>query len=568
MRGSWELWVVSIAELARGQESAPRARKGQAYAARWRPATAGFAARILCAAAALLAGCGLDATPADFTFLNREPETIDPGLVSDPPGGIIALNLWEGLLRRDPQTLAPRPGIARSWMMTGDGRVYVFHLRRARWSDGTAVTSADFQYAWTRLLAPQTAARYASTLYCLAGARAFNAGTLQDPTGLGMACPDDSTFVVQLESATPYFLDLCCLPSLLPVPHRAIERSGDRWLRPANIVVNGPFLLADWQLNRRMRLRKNPDYWDAANVTLNTADALPGDYINGNFNRYTSGVLDFVDGVGIPLAIVDRLRSRPDFHSAPNLTTYFYRFNVTRPPLSDARVRKALYHAVDAQAIVDHVTRGGQQPAHSLVPPGMPGYHEVQLIGYQPQLAQRLLAEAGYPGGAGFQRLSLLFNTSEANKQIAEVIQQQWREVLGISIELRNQEFKVFTATVRDLEYDIARGNWTGDYLDPNTFLDIWTSDSGNNRTGFKSATYDSLLGAAARSQDAAQRLQVLRQCESIVTEQECVILPVYYFVENRLYDGSRWEGLQPNLLGHLDLRAVRRRAAVAGAKL
>jgi oligopeptide transport system substrate-binding protein len=520
------------------------------------------------AAAVGLAACALDPSPADFTFLNREPETIDPGLVADPPGGIIALNLWEGLLRRDPQSLAPRPGIARSWKLTGDGRVYIFHLRPALWSDGTRVTSADFQYAWTRLLAPATGARYASMLYCVEGARAFNAGTLQDPAGLGLACPDDSTFVVQLESATPYFLDLCCLPSLLPVPARTIQRFGDRWLRPEHIVVNGPFQLTDWQLNRRMRLRRNAAYWDAANVTLRTVDALPGDYINGNFNRYTSGVLDFVDGTGIPLAIVDQLRSRPDFHSAPNLTTYFYRFNVTRPPLTDARVRQALYHAVDATAIVEHVTRGGQQPAHSLVPPGMPGYREVQLAGFQPERARQLLAEAGFPGGSGFPRLSLLFNTSEANKQIAEVIQQQWREVLGIELELRNQEFKVFTATVRELDYDIARGNWTGDYLDPNTFLEIWASGSGNNRTGFASSSYDSLLAAAARALDPARRLELLRDCETIVTQQQCVILPIYYFVENRLYDGTRWEGLQPNLLGHLDLRAVRRKATAPVAAL
>lgn len=522
--------------------------------------------RIVLALALALPACALDPSPADFTFLNREPETIDPGLVTDPPGGIIALNLWEGLLRRDPTTLAPIPGIARSWKVAGDGRVYVFHLRPAVWSDGARVTSADFQYAWTRLLAPATAARYASALYCVAGARDFNAGSVQDPARLGLACPDDSTLVVQLESPTPYFLDLCCLPSLLPVPARAVQQHGDRWLRPEHIVVNGPFRLTEWQLNRRMRLQRNPSYWDAANVELRTVDALPGDYINGNFNRYTSGVLDFVDGTGIPLAIVDLLRSRPDFHSAPNLTTYFYRFNVTRPPLRDVRVRQALYHAVDAAAIVEHVTRGGQQPAHSLVPPGMPGYSEVQLTGYQPERARQLLAEAGFPGGAGFPRLSLLFNTSEANKQIAEVIQHQWREVLGIDIELRNQEFKVFTATVRELDYDIARGNWTGDYLDPNTFLEIWVSGSGNNRTGFVSADYDSLIATAGRTLDPAQRLAFLRQCESIVTEQQCVILPIYYFVENRLYDGTRWEGLQPNLLGHLDLRAVRRKGTAAAA--
>jgi oligopeptide transport system substrate-binding protein len=514
----------------------------------------------LAAGGGTLAGCGLDETPADFSFLNLEPETIDPGRVSGQAGGRIALNLFEGLTYRHPETLEPVPGMARSWDLSPDGRTYVFHLRPALWSDGTRVTSHDFQYAWTRLLDPATGAKYANILYSIENARAFNAGDLDDPARLGMRCPDDSTFVVQLEAPVAYFLDLCAFYSLLPVPRQSVKAHGDAWIRPENIVTNGAFLLEDWQINRRMRLRRNPRYWNATSVQLNVVDAMPGDYLNGSFNRYMSGILDWIDSSGIPLTIVDQLVDRPDFHTAPLFATYFYRFNVTRPPLDDARVRLALYHAVDAQAIVQHVLRAGQPAAHSLVPPGLPGYQEVRLTGYQPDLARALLTQAGYPGGEGFPRISLLFNTSEANKQIAEVIQQQWKDVLGIEVELHNQEWKVFMATVQSLDYDIGRGGWIGDYLDPNTFLECFVSGSGNNRTGFASAAYDSLVQLAAVTVDRTRRMEILHRCEEIVTEQECILLPIYYHVVTNMFDGTRWGGLQPTLINAVDLKAVTRK--------
>jgi oligopeptide transport system substrate-binding protein len=346
------------------------------------------------------------------------------------------------------------------------------------------------------------------------------------------------------------------------VPRWTIEEHGERWTRPEHLVSNGPYLLESWQIQRRLRLRRNPSYWNAAAIDLELVDAVAGDYINGNFNRYLSGDLDWVDATGVPFGVIDRLRERADFHLAPYFNTYFYRFNVTRPPLSDVRVRQALYHAIDAAAICENVLRAGQEPAHSLVPPGLPGYEEVRLTGYQPDVARRLLAEAGFPGGAGFPKLSLLFNTSDQHRQIAEVAQQQWKRELGIDIALQNQEFKVFMVNTQNLDYDLARGGWIGDYLDPNSFLEIWISGSGNNRTGFASADYDSLIRRAARTLDSAARMRLLAECERVVTEQECILLPVYYYVVTNLYDPERFEGLEPNLMNTVDLRHVRRKRA------
>lgn len=514
---------------------------------------------VVTAALLLVGGCTFEGESADFTFLNSEPETIDPGRVSGQAGGRIASNVFEGLTRRRHPDLVPVPGMAESWEQSADGRRWVFHLRQAIWSDGTPLTSEDFRYAWTRLLDPATGARYANMLFPVRGARSFNAGDAPADS-LGLHCPDPRTFVVELSAPVSYFLDLCAFYALLPVPRHVVEEVGDDWIRPAHIVSNGPFLLEDWQIHRRIRLRRNPRYWQAESVSLEIVDALPGDHTNSNFNRYESGVLDWVDSSGVPPAIVDLLRERDDWHTAPYLSTYFLRYNVRRPPFDDVRVRKAFYHAVDAVSIVENVTRGGQLPARSLVPPGLPGYEPVELEGFRPEKARALLAEAGYPGGEGFPEVELLFNTSESHRQIAEVLQRQWKEVLGVEVTLGNMEWKVFQARVQEGDYDVARGGWIGDYLDPNTFLDCWISGSGNNRTGFSSASYDSLVARAARTVDREERMELLRRCEEIVTREECIILPIYVYVVTNLYDPARWAGLEPTLLNTIHLREVRRR--------
>ncbi|HKI83657.1 MAG TPA: peptide ABC transporter substrate-binding protein [Candidatus Krumholzibacteria bacterium] len=493
-------------------------------------------------------------------MLGREPESLDPGLCSAQPGGRILSNAFEGLCSRDPVSLAPGPGVARSWEIDATGTLYTFHLRaNAHWSDGRPVTSHDFQFAWTRLLTPSTAAPYADLLYPLVGARAFHSGQSEDPSSLGFSCPDDTTFVVRLSHPVAYFLDLCAYYPLFPVPAWTIQEHGERWTHPQFIVSNGPYRVQKWQINRRVRLLRNSRYWDASKVALRIVDIMHGDDANSSFNRYESGELDWVDSEGIPPTVIQQISSRPDFHRGPYLNTYFLRFCVKSPPMDDPRVRKAFALAVNAEAITEHVTRGGQIPAHSLVPPGLPGYDEVQLEGYQPERARELLAQAGYPGGKGFPKVTYLYNTSEAHRQIAVVLQQQWKRVLGVQVELRNMEWKVFMAKTRAEEYQIARGGWIGDYLDPNTFLSIWSSGNGNNRTGFSSTRYDSLLTLAADELDSARRMKILHECERIVTSQECIIVPIYYYVVTNLYDADKWSGLEPNLLNAVQLKYVSR---------
>jgi len=508
---------------------------------------------------ALGAGCGTTGgEKPDFVFLiGAEPETIDPALVSGQPGGRVANNILEGLTYRHPQDLHPMPGMAESWDLSDDGRTYTFHLRNTAWSDGTPFTAHDFVYEWQRVLTPATASKYANMLYPVKNAEAFNRGDITDPDQLGFKAVDDHTLVVELHSPCAYFLDLCSFYTLLPAPRHVVEQYGQDWIRPEHIVSNGAFTLDAWYLNRSIRYRKNPRYWNADAIALNLVEAIPSDNINANFNLYMSGVVDWTDSGAVPQFVVPDLKKRADFHVAPYFCTYFYRFNVNRKPFDDARVRKALFLAMDRQAIVEYVTKAGQIPAHSLVPPGLPGYQEVQLPERNVEEARRLLAEAGYPGGKGFPKAEVLFNTSESHKNIAEVLQQQWKEALGINVQLVNQEWKVFLATTQAEDYQISRGSWIGDYLDPNTFLDMWTSTNGNNRTGFKDPVYDVLIERAARTVDPAERMALLHQAETVVTDQDMIILPVYYYVVQNLYDERDFAGLTPNLLNTIELKSI-----------
>ena len=512
------------------------------------------------AALVLVAGlCGCLATEPDaqFRFLGLEPETIDPGLVGGQAGGRIIANLFEGLTVRDPD-LRPVPGIATDWEVSPDGLRWTFHLRSAQWSDGTPLTSEDFRWSWLRVLDPATASKSAHLLHGVRNAAAYNAGTLTDSDRVGLRTPDPRTLVVEFERPVSWFAELCATPPLAPVPRHVIETRGRGWTRPETIVSNGPFVLVDRRLNQGLYLRRNERYWNADAIALRSAAAVTGDFATANFNRYASGLLDWIDSGGVPPALVDELRGRPDWHEAPFLATYFLRCNVDRPPLDDARVRRALRDAIDARAIVEHVTRSGQVPAHSLVPPEVPGYEEIVLPGHDPARARALLAQAGYPDGTGFPPVTLLISTSQWHRQIAEVLQQQWRETLGIEVNIQNQEWKVFTATVRQGDYDLARGSWIADYADAGNFLEIWSGDSPNNRTGFASATVDSLVASSRREVDPARRARILREIEERVVADEAVILPVYYFSITNLYDETRWAGLRPDALNLLDLRRVR----------
>jgi oligopeptide transport system substrate-binding protein len=276
-------------------------------------------------------------------------------------------------------------------------------------------------------------------------------------------------------------------------------------------------------------------------------DALAVENANTGFNLYLARGADYTGSVPLPLR--DLVQSRPDYHTGVYMATYYYLVNVRRKPLDDPRVRKALAMAIDRAGICKYITRGGEEPASTFVPAGMPGYAGPKGIGFAPGEARRLLAEAGFPGGKGFPRLQLLYNTSESHRDIAEVVQQMWKDNLGLRFDLLNQEWKVYIDSTNRGEYDVARASWIGDYTDPNTFLDMWVTAGGNNRTGWSHAKYDALLRSAAVEHDPQRRMGIFREAETILVEAEAPIIPVYYYVTQEMYR-ENVKGIYQNVRG------------------
>ena len=511
--------------------------------------------------ALLVGGCGRSFTRADLVFANgAEPETLDPTILTGQLDGRLAYALFEGLTSFDPAG-EPQPGMAERWDLSPDGTTYTFHLREGlRWSDGTHFVAQDFVDSWKRGLEPATAAEYAYQLYYVKNAKRYNdpEAHFTDFSQVGVHAPDDHTLEVVLENATPFFLDVTCTPPLMPVPVKVVERWGDAWVKPEHIVGNGAFVLESWRLNDKIRLRKNPRYWNHDAVHLNTVDALPISQANVALNFFASGVVDLILDKGLtPVSLIGEIRKKPYFHTAPFLGNFFIRYNCTRKPFDDPRVRQALSLVVNKSLIVDKITKAGEIPAHSIVPPGTAGYQPPAGLGYDPARARALLAEAGFPGGRGFPPFSFLYNEGEANKFIGIELKSMFERELGISMSLRPQENKVYLNTMSNLDYELARSSWVGDYNDPNTFMDMWITGSGNNRTGWSNPEYDRLIAEAARTFDKDKRFDIFRRAETMLIRDATAICPLYYYVGVTLYDDKKIGGIQANVLDEHALKAI-----------
>ena len=314
-----------------------------------------------------------------------------------------------------------------------------------------------------------------------------------------------------------------------------VEKFGGAWLKPQNIVCNGSYLLDSWRLDDHLRLRKNPRYWDAANVALATIDV-------------------------VPTSLTVTLKTKPWFHTGPFLGTYFTRFNVTAPPFDNPKVRQAFTHAIDRARITEKITQLGEQPAYGLTPPGAGahGYTPPPGLEFDPVKARALLAEAGYPDGKGLPRIEYLYFPKTVETNIAVELQSMWREHLGVPVQIVKQEWKIYLASMKALQYQMCRSSWVGDYNDPNTFLEMFTSASGNNRTGWKSDAYDRLIAQAAALADPDQRKAAFAQAERLLCATDTVILPIYYYVGVQFYHPDRLTGLRPNLIDDHPFRCMR----------
>ena len=505
----------------------------------------------------ILAGCSRPEPPADLTIINSvEPESLDPAIIVAQADMRVVQGLFEGLTRLEPVQARAVPGLAQNWEISSDGLTYTFHLRpNLKWSTGGGISSTDVVYSWIRALKPQTASRYAGQLYYLTNAEAFNAGSIKNPDLVGVHAVDPLTVRVQLHSPTAFFLDLCAFPTLAVVPRQWIEKYGDHWLTHQPLPVSGAYELAEWRLNDRIRLVKNPNYWDAAHTRSRVIDFLPVGSASTALNLYMSGQADVVwDKSMIPSQLLDLLLKRPDFHSFGYLGTYFIRFNTTRKPFDDPRVRQALALAVDKDWIVKKITRAGEKTTSHLVPDGTRDYTSPEGLGHDVARARQLLAEAGYPGGRGFPRFEYLFDGSAGaggniHESIALELQQMWREALGIQMDLRQVETQVFWGMQSRLDYTLARSSWIADYDDANTFLGMFVTGDGNNETGWGNPRYDSLVHEANQTVDPLKREHLFQQAETILIRDAVPIIPLYIYVGVNYFDTNKVRGIYENVL-------------------
>ena len=471
-----------------------------------------------------------------FTFnIDAEPESYDPGLASGQPDGRVCRLLFEGLTREDPKTLEPMPGQAERWTLSPDGLTYTFHLRHGiHWSDGRPLVAEDFRWSWLRVLKPATGSRYASTLLPILNAARYNSGGLTDSSAVGIRAPDDSTLIVRLEHPTAYFLYLVQFYTALPVRRDVVERWGNTWTRPGHLIGNGAFTLSYWRQNEKFVFEKNPAYWDAANVKLRRIVGYTVEDLNTSTNLYKAGVFDWNPSGEIPSSYIPSMRRYADYRHGSFQAIYFYSINVTQKPYDDVWVRRALNYAIDRDAIANDLLKKSRDPWGNMTPAGYPGYERPPGFRFDPAYARECLSKAGYPGGRGFPMLRLMFNTSEDHRRIAEVIQAMWTRNLGIPVELQNQEWGSYMQATTSLNYDVARRSWIGDYLDPNTFLNIWRGGDGNNRTGWNDARYDALLDRASDELDPRRRMALLAEAEARLLDQ-CPVIPIYHYATHEL---------------------------------
>ena len=465
-----------------------------------------------------------------------EPASLDPHIATGVPERSIIFALLEGLMRPHPETLAPMPGMAARYELTDDQKTYRFYLREdALWSNEDPVTAHDFVFAYQRILSPRLGAQYASLLYCMENAEAYHAGEIDDFARVGVKAISASVLEITLNAPTPFFLSLIMHYTWFPVhaetilAHGGMTNLNNRWTRPGNFVGNGPFILKSWQVKEVVTVEKNPDYYAATTVRLKGIHFYAVSNLNTEERMFRAGQLHITHALPTHKFPTYRRNQSPALRVEPALGTYYYLFNTQRSPLNDPRVRQALNLAIDRSSIIENVLKGNRSPAYTFTPPGTGGYTCSTAIIEDIQSARKLLAEAGYPDGQGFPEQTLLYNSSEDHRILAEAIQGMWKAHLNIAVSLMNQEWKVYLETRKSRDFDIVRAGWLGDYNDPSTFLELFTSQSGNNVSGWSNPEYDALIASASRTIDRELRFNQFQQAEALLLK-EMPLMPIYFY--------------------------------------
>lgn len=492
-----------------------------------------------------------------------EPQGLDPHVVTGVPENHLIRALFEGLAVKNPYTLEPEPGVAQSWEFSEDRRVITFHLRRnAKWSNGDLMTAQDYVWSWQRALDPAMGNLYAYMLFPVKNAETFFRGEATDFADVGVKALDQYTLEVTLTEPTPYFLQLMDHYSTFAVHRATIEKFGKatdrftKWTRVENIVSNGPFRLKDWQLNRRIVMEKSNTYWDADAVKLNGVVFYPTENIVSEERMFRVDQLHYTQSVPLEKTPAYLAMENTPYVQAPYLGTYFYLVNTNRAPVDDPKVRRALSMAIDRETLVSTVLQKSYFPAYAITPPGTLGYEPPQLFDFDLDKAKALMSEAGYPDGEGWPGLEITYNTSENHRKIAVAVQQMWKEGLNIDITIANQEWKVYLDSVSEMNFQVARRGWIGDYVDPNNFLDMYLTGGGNNNTGFSDERYDDMISRLApQAKTREERFAIFYEAETMLMEN-MPIIPIYTYTSKHLIHPSV-KGMPSNLMDSINLKYV-----------
>jgi len=485
----------------------------------------------------------------------EEPQTLDPHLAEGVPANNVLRDLFEGLTTTSADGRII-PGAAHHWDISRDGLVYTFFIDPdGRWSNGEPVTAHDFVWSWQRAVDPETGSPYGQMLAPVVNAEDILAGR-QPPGALGVKALNDSTFQVELKHPTSYFLGLLTHPITYPLWQPAVDELGSHHVRAGSLVSNGAYRLEQWQLRSRIVLGKNPHYRLADEVIVDEVIFYPLEDENTEFNRFRAGELDWT--YQVPSSQFEWLKDHMGSALViePWFGSYFLSFNLTRPPFRDnLALRQALSLAVDREIITRHVSRFGEIPSFSLVPPGLPEYEPPQTPWAdmtQPereQEARRLYSRAGYSDDKPLT-VELRYNTSENHRKIAVALAAMWKQVLGVRTRLVNEEFRVFLQNRAQRRVtQVFRSGWIGDYQDAFSFLELFQSEHGRNDAGYSNPRYDRLLERISAERIPARRRNLMAEAERMILTDQ-VILPLYAYVTKRLVS-PRLQGWHENVMDY-----------------
>lgn len=477
---------------------------------------------------------GMDIKDTLRVNVTTEPPSLDWNKSSDTTSAKIQDNIMEGLIKydlKDPE-LSLLPGLAASWTPSENTKVWTFKLREnVKWNDGVAFTAQHVLDGWERLLNPLTASNYAYFLHGLEGAEDYTAGKIKDFSKVGVKLLDANTIQVTLKGPQSYFPNLLTHHTTYPIRKDIVEKHGDTWTEPENIVTLGAYKMTKWIHDKEIHLVRSENYYGEKAKIKNVVAYM----INENstaINLFEKGQLDMQ--LSLPSTELRELKKKPEYKDSGLLGIYYYGFNTQKAPMDNATVRRAIAHAVDRQAITKMLA-GGQIPTTGFVPAGMFGYDASIGTGFDVTKAKMLFDEAGYSDRSKFPTIKIGFNTNEDHQRVAENVQAQLKKNLGINVELYNEEWKVFLKSVKTDPPHMYRMGWIGDYPDPDNFLNLVTSASANNYTKWKSPTYDKLIADGAVELNKEKRKGIYKQAQKLLLEEAVALVPIYNYVSQDL---------------------------------